>query len=248
MSCVLGQNAIVIGGSGGIGLEICRDLARQGAYVYVHYFRSKDSAEKALLDIKAEGGSGEIIGFDICCGEDVERKIRKITEQRKIDILVNGAGVIDDELFINMNERHIKNVFEVNFFGPIDCIQAVLPGMIKQRYGRIVNISSAAVKHRRKGQANYIASKAALNAFTRSLALEVAKVGITVNAVAPGLVETGMTQDFISQFQGDVFKTIPMGRAATPQEIASCVTFLCSERSSYVSGEVLTVDGGGSNL
>ncbi|WPD23822.1 MAG: 3-oxoacyl-ACP reductase FabG [Candidatus Electrothrix scaldis] len=236
------ETAIVTGGSKGIGRAICVELARKGYYVVVNYMGDKNGAEQTLAQVEEQGGQGEICQFDIRDREKVEQVIEKIAEQRgSIDVLVNNAGIIADGLFMMMKPENWNAVLDTSLNGFYNMTRPVLEKMVRKRKGSIISISSASSLVPNRGQANYAAAKAGLNAASRTVATEVARLGIRVNVVAPGLIET----DMIQEVPKDHIKSmIPMARIGKPEEVAKVVGFLCSDAASYVTGQVISVNGG----
>jgi 3-oxoacyl-[acyl-carrier protein] reductase len=236
--------AIVTGGARGIGKAISQSLAQDGAHLVisdVNLGEAKQtadalaSAERRCLAVEANVTDGKAVA------EMVDRAIR---EFGRIDILINNAGITRDGLLLRMKEEDWDLVLNVNLKGAFHCTKSVLPSMSKQRSGRIVNIASVVGVMGNAGQANYAASKAALIGFTKSVAREYASRGITVNAVAPGFIDTAMTQNLSAEVRAGLMKQIPLGRLGTPQDIAHAVHFLVSEEAGYITGHVLHVNGG----
>ncbi len=234
--------ALITGGSGGIGRAICIDLAAAGYYTVINYMSNQAGAETTLAEVTAAGGSGEILGFDVRNTEQTSDAIADMAERLgPPETLINNAGTIADGLFLMMPVENWHKVIDTSLNGFYNVTRPVLELMVRRRRGTVVSISSAASLMPNRGQANYAAAKAGLNAASKTLAAEVARLGIRVNVVAPGLIETEM----IAQAPKDHIKTlIPMARIGTPQEVASVVGFLCSEAASYVTGQVISVNGG----
>ena len=236
------QVAIVTGGSKGIGRAICEELARQGYYVVVNYMRDKAGAEDTLARVANSGGRGEIYQFDVRDGQAAEKAVTDIAERLGgIEVLVNNAGIIADGLFMMMSPDSWHSVIDTSPKGLYNMTRPVIEKMVRKRRGSIVSISSASSMMANRGQANYSAAKAGLNAASRSVAAEVARLGIRMNVVAPGLIDTGMIEAAPKE---QIKAMIPMARIGKPEEVAKVVGFLCSDAASYVTGQVISVNGG----
>lgn len=236
--------ALVTGGSRGIGAAIVRRLAESGAKVYFTYNASKDEADKIVSSLKSKTQVAAL-ACDVRKKEDIERVVDGILEKEEtLDILVNCAGIIRDGLFLAMADEDWQDVLETNLGSVYHFCKAVTRPMMMQGGGRIVNISSVIAEVGGLGQTNYAASKGAVNAFTRSLALELAAKKITVNAVAPGMVKTAMSEAARAAYGEKIMEKIPLGSFAEPDEIASVAVFLASDEAGYITGQILTVDGG----
>jgi 3-oxoacyl-[acyl-carrier protein] reductase len=240
-----GQVAVVTGGSRGIGRAIAQALAAMQADVIINYVANHAAAEETRSAIEAAGGKATIRCFDVADAESTERAFNTILDERgRIDILVNNAGVTRDTLVLRMKEADWQQVLQINLSGMYHCAKAAIRPMIRQRRGRIVNITSIIGIVGNAGQVNYAAAKAGAIGMTKALAREVASRGITVNAVAPGFIDTEMTQGLSAQAKAELVRQIPLGRWGTPQDVADCVGFLVSSRASYITGQVLQVNGG----
>ncbi len=237
--------ALVTGASRGLGKTIALQLAADGAQVIVNYVASADKAEEVVATIQSEGGKALAMKADVSNLEEVEKMVDTVYEQfGRIDILVNNAGVTRDELLISMEREDWDKVIATNLGGLFNCTKAVAKYMMMQKSGRIINMSSVAGERGGRGQSNYAASKGAVNAFTRSVAMELARKKVTVNAVAPGVVETEMSSEVIRRAQDIILNSVALKRLGQPEEIAKVVAFLASDDSSYITGEVIRVDGG----
>lgn len=237
--------ALVTGASRGIGRAAAKMLAAHGAYVYVNYLGSENAAQEVVSQIVRDGGSAEAVQCNVAdfaqCADLIAGIIKK---SGRLDILVNNAGITKDGLLMKMSEEDYDQVMDINLKGTFHTIRHASRYMLKQRSGKIINITSVSGVLGNAGQANYSASKAGVIGLTKSAARELASRGICVNAVAPGYVETDMTRVLSEQVKEQMLAQIPLGRAASPEEIANVVLFLASEQSAYMTGQVLHVDGG----
>ena len=238
-----GKTAIVTGASRGIGRGIAAALAAQGATVVCA--ARGDNAQAAAAQIQEAGGRAEAVSLDVTDDASIEALVSGVLARHpRIDILVNNAGITRDQLMLRMKRDDWDQVIATNLTAAFATVQSVLKPMIKQRSGRIINISSVVGQSGNAGQANYAASKAGLIGFSKSLARELASRNVTVNVVAPGLVETDMTRAISDKAQGDWASQIPLGRVGTTADIAAAVCFLASDEASYITGQVLAVNGG----
>jgi 3-oxoacyl-[acyl-carrier protein] reductase len=240
-----GRIAIVTGGGRGIGRAIVEAFAKRGAQIVLGD-RNVEQAEITAQEISAATGQ-HVTACEVDVSDHQSAKSMidcALSKFGKIDILVNNAGVTRDMLIMRMDEADWDTVLNINLKGAFNCSKAVIRPMMKQRYGRIVNISSVSGLAGQAGQTNYSASKAGLIGFTKALAREVASRGITVNAVAPGFIPTALTVDLPQDLKDSILQATPMGRMGTPEEVAHAVTFFASEEASYITGQVLSVDGG----
>ena len=239
-----GKIALVTGASQGIGRTCALKLAAHGATV-VAAARSQEKLDEVVKEITAAGGKASAFALDVANEDQIKTVFKEaITQLGKIDILVNNAGITKDTLIMRMKRADWDSVIQTNLTGAYFCTQAVISSMLKQRWGRVVNISSVFGQMGQAGQANYAASKAGLIGFTMAMAREVASRNITVNAVAPGYIETAMTEGLAEELKSKVNEMIPLGRAGTDMEVAHAVRFLASEEASYITGHVLMVNGG----
>jgi 3-oxoacyl-[acyl-carrier protein] reductase len=238
--------ALVTGSARGIGREIALKLAEVGADVAVNDIPSAAEALEGVAgEIKSLGRQALAVTADVSSPEDVARMVESIVSKfGKIDILVNNAGVTRDGLVMRMSDADWDTVLDIDLKSVFLCTRAVLRPMLKQRWGRIVSIASIVGIHGNAGQANYAAAKAGVIAFTRSVAKEVASRGITLNAIAPGYIDTKMTQGLDEKRSDELMKRVPMGYPGTPRDVAEAVAFLASEEARYITGQVLGVDGG----
>jgi len=235
------KRALVTGGSGGLGSAICRRLAADGLHVIVHANGNLAGAQALAESIVAKGGQAQAVAFDVTDASATETALLALLEQGPIQVLVNNAGIHDDAVFPGMQLQQWQRVLDVSLNGFFHVTQPLTLPMIRTRWGRIVNITSVAAVMGNRGQVNYSAAKGALHAATKSLALELASRGITVNAVAPGIIESGMSQGTFSA--EDIARMVPMKRAGKAQEVADLVGFLASERAAYISGQVISING-----
>ncbi|MDA8129526.1 MAG: 3-oxoacyl-ACP reductase FabG [Betaproteobacteria bacterium] len=235
------KRALVTGGSGGIGAAIAKRLAADGHHVIVHANRGLDRAEAVAAAIRAAGGSAEAIAFDVTDRAATAAALETLLEGGAIQILVNNAGIHDDAVFPGMSGEQWDRVIDVSLNGFFNVTQPLTLPMIRTRWGRIVNVSSIAAIAGNRGQVNYSAAKGALHAASKSLALELASRGISVNVVAPGIIATGMID---GAFDADAIKKlVPMQRAGQPEEVAELVAFLASDKAAYISGQVISING-----
>lgn len=237
--------AIVTGGSRGIGRAIVTALAQAGAQVVLNYHGHEQEAQEVVKTIVAEGGQALAVQGDVADAQTAEKLVNTAVEKfGKLDILVNNAGITRDNLLIRLKEEEWDRVLNVNLKSMFYLTKAALKPMMKQRSGRIINISSVVGVAGNVGQANYAAAKAAVLGFTKSVAREVASRQILVNAVAPGYISTSMTEQLPEQLKTELLRNIPLGRMGNPDEIAQVVVFLASPAASYITGQTIIVDGG----
>ncbi|HEY5332219.1 MAG TPA: 3-oxoacyl-ACP reductase FabG [Solirubrobacterales bacterium] len=232
--------ALVTGSSRGIGAATALMLAADGWPVRVNYRADEAGAKGVVAQIEAAGGTATLWQGDIAVADDITRIVEP-GDDGPVLVLVNNAGVRMDNLSPQLEDEQWQTVIDVNLTATFRATRAVLPKMMRARFGRVINVASVAGIRANPGQANYSASKAGVIGFTRTVAAEVARRGVTVNAVAPGLIETAFTEDVM---EGEMAKAIPARRVGTPEEVAACIRFLASEQASYVTGTTLTVDGG----
>jgi len=239
------KTALVTGASRGIGSFIAKKLASLGAFVYINYNSSDEKAKKVIEEILEAGGRAELCKFDVSETESVTAAVSDIIKKRgNLHILVNNAGITKDALIMRMKETDWDNVVNINLKGVFNCSKAVVSHMMKARFGRIINISSVVGSMGNPGQTNYAATKAGTEGFTKSMAREVASRGITVNAVAPGYIETEMTDVIPEKIKEELIRQIPLNRIGKPEEVANAVAFLASDEASYITGHVFHVNGG----
>jgi 3-oxoacyl-[acyl-carrier protein] reductase len=242
-----GAVALVTGGSRGIGRAICASLCRAGARVAFTYRTASAAAEEALALLAGEGAAGVARAYqaDVSRPEDVDRLAQDVVRDFEgVDVLVNNAGINADGLLFNLEPESFERVLDVNLGGVYRMTRAFARGMMMRRWGRIVNVSSVSGAWGGRGKSNYAASKAAINAFTRACAIELAGKGITVNAVAPGMIATEMTEAVRAATQDSLRERIPARRYGEPEDIGPVVAFLASPQAGYLTGQVVTVDGG----
>lgn len=236
------KNALVTGGSGGIGAAICRRLAADGCQVFIHAHRGLQKAQKLADEICATGGQAQALVFDITDRSAVENALTPLLDTQPIQILVNNAGIHDDAVLPGMSAEQWHRVIDVSVHGFFNVTQPLMMPMIRSRWGRIINLSSIASLTGNAGQVNYSAAKGALNAATKSLAREVASRGITVNAVAPGIIDTTMSEAAFDA--AEIARLVPMKRAGTPAEVADLIGFLASPQAGYITGQIISINGG----
>jgi 3-oxoacyl-[acyl-carrier protein] reductase len=240
-----GKVAVVTGGSRGIGRAVAVSLAEAGADVAIFYAGNHAAAEETVAEIRKLGRKGLALQVDVASGEQVESAMKQvIAEFGRIDILVNNAGITRDNLLMRMKEEEWDQVINTNLKGVFLCTKAVTRTMMKQRSGRIINISSVVGVMGNAGQANYVAAKAGVIGLTKTTARELAGRGITVNAIAPGYIETDMTSVLDEEVKKQMLTAIPLGRPGTARDVAEAVKFLASDSAAYITGQTLHVDGG----
>ena len=240
-----GKVALVTGASRGIGKAIALKLAAEGAAVVINYHGSMEKAKEVKAEIESDGGIAEIMQCNVADYQATEAMIRKVTDDfGRLDILVNNAGITRDGLLMKMSEEDYDTVLDTNLKGPFHCIRFAARQMLRQRGGRIINLSSVSGILGNAGQANYSASKAGVVGLTKSAARELASRGITVNAVAPGFIETEMTAVLPEKVRESAVAQIPMGAFGTAEDVAEAVAFLASDSARYITGQTIHVDGG----
>ena len=240
-----GQIALVTGASRGIGRAIALDLGKLGARVIINYAANKTAAEETLRQLTYLGATGELAPFDVSDERQVDSEVKKIVDRyKKIDIVVNNAGVTSDNLLVRLKPEDWDRVLGTNLKGTVHCTKAVCRGMLRERYGRIINITSVVGQTGNAGQSAYAASKAGIIGFTRAMARELASRGITVNAVAPGYIDTEMTEKLSGDLKQEFLRSIPLGRFGGVEDVAAAVSFLAGPAAGYITGQVVGVNGG----
>ncbi len=234
--------ALVTGGNGAIGSAICRALAAQGLQVIVHANQRLEEAQRLAADLQAGGATAQAIAFDVTDRAGAAQALARLSEQGPVQVLVNNAGVHDDAPLAGMSGAQWDRVIDVSLNGFYNVTHPLLLPMIRTRWGRIINVSSVAGVIGNRGQVNYAAAKAGLHGATKSLALELASRGITVNAIAPGIIASPVTQHAFPR--ETIEALVPMKRAGTTEEVAALVAFLASELAGYISGQVISINGG----
>ncbi len=237
--------ALITGGTRGIGRAIALKLSEKGYNIAISYINNNKKAQEVVDEIEKNNVKALAIKADVSKEEEVNNMMKVINKELgNIDVLVNNAGITKDNLLIRMKTEDWDQVIDTNLRGVFLCTKAVARGMMKKRYGKIVNIASIVGISGNTGQGNYSASKAGVIGFTRSIAKELGSRGINVNAVAPGFIETDMTQVLEDNIKDEMLKSIPLNRAGKPEDVANLVVFLCSEKADYITGQVIHVDGG----
>ncbi len=240
-----GKTAIVTGGSRGIGRSVALCLAKLGANVAVNYAKNSEAAEEVVREIKALGVDAAAYAADVAVSEAANSLVESTIKRfKRVDILVNSAGINRDALLLRMKDEDWQRVIGTNLSGVFNCTRAAARIMVKQRHGRIINISSVVGIRGNAGQANYSASKAGVIGFTKAVSKELGRRGITVNAIAPGYIETDMTDKLPKNVKEEMLKRVVLGRPGTPEDVAWLAAFLCSDPASYITGQIIGVDGG----
>ena len=237
--------AFITGGTRGIGKQIAIKLAKNGFDIALNYRKENDELKNTKNEIEESGAKCLAVQGDVTSFEDSERMVKEIFDHyERIDVLVNNAGITKDNLFVRMKKEDFEDVINVNLIGTFNVTKNIVPIMMKQKSGRIINISSVVGISGNAGQANYAASKAGIIGFTKSLAKELGSRNILVNAIAPGFIETQMTDVLKDSVKEEISKSIPLKRMGKPEDIANLANFLASDESSYITGQVINVDGG----
>ena len=240
-----GKVAVVTGGSRGIGRAICVALGQAGAHVVVNYAGNEAAARDTVTAVAAAGGKAEIKQFDVGDEGAVQAVFKDLeSAHKRIDILVNNAGIALDQLLVRVKKEELDRTFTTNLAGTLYCAKAAMRTMMRAKAGRVINLSSVVAESGNPGQAVYAASKAGIIGLTKTLAREYASRGITVNAVAPGFIDTDMTSSLPEAAQKGIIEQTPLGRVGKPEEVAAAVLFLASDEASYITGQVLRVNGG----
>ena len=236
------KKALITGGCGGIGAAISKRLAADGFHVYIHANQNIANAITLAEEIRAQGGTADTLQFDVTDGVKAAEILSALVEDEPIQVLVNNAGIHDDAVLPGMRPDQWSRVIDVSVNGFFNVTQPLMMAMIRSRWGRIINVSSISGITGNRGQTNYSAAKGAINAATKSLSLEVASRGITVNAVAPGIINTTMSE---SSFNSEAInQMVPMKRAGKPEEVANLVSFLASDQATYITGQIISINGG----
>jgi len=239
------STAVVTGGSSGIGRAIAIELAKAGHLVCITYSTDAGAAEDTVKEIEAENGVAEAVCFNVADFSETQAFFKNfIKEHKRIDVLINNAGVTKDGLIAMMDENAWDRVLDINLKGTFNCIKAVTRQMMKQRYGRIINITSVVASIGNPGQANYVASKAGIIGLTKAVARELASRNITCNAIAPGFIQTKMTETLDDKLKDAMLSQIPMRRFGLPEDISKAVLFLISQNAAYITGQVMHINGG----
>ncbi|MBE9543299.1 MAG: 3-oxoacyl-[acyl-carrier-protein] reductase [Proteobacteria bacterium] len=239
------RTILVTGGSRGIGRGICLAFAHVDNHIFFNYSSAGEAAAQTEQLVAEAGGTATGIQVNVASEKEVSEFVaRALDETGRIDVLVNNAGITRDGLLVRMKESDWEDVLNINLKGTFLCIKAVTRPMMKQRYGRIINVSSVVGVSGNPGQANYVASKAGIIGLTKGVARELASRGITANVVAPGYIETDMTADLPDKAKEAMVNQIPLGRVGTPEDIAAAVVFLASDQAAYITGQVLHISGG----
>ena len=236
------KRALVTGGSGALGSAICEALAAMGLDVFIHANHSIDAAEALAQKIIAGGGAATALQLDVTDADTARRVLEALAEEKAFQVIVNCAGIHDDAVFAGMSAAQWSSVIDVSLNGFFNVTQPLMLPMLRTRYGRIINISSVAAIAGNRGQVNYAAAKAALHGATKSLAQEVASRGVTVNVVAPGIIESPMIKGLFDAEA--VARMVPMKRTGTPQEVAALVAFLAGKDAGYITGQIISINGG----
>ncbi|MGR3319188.1 MAG: 3-oxoacyl-ACP reductase family protein [Candidatus Anammoxibacter sp.] len=236
---------LITGASRGIGRAIAINAAKEGAITIVNYVQNSAAAEEVVKEISASGGIAKSYKANVANHEEVDKMVDEVfNEFKRIDILVNNAAIVRDQLLLTMEPEDWHEVINTNLGGLFNCTKAVSKYMIMQKSGKIINISSVAGEKGGKGQSNYAASKGGVNAFTKAVAMELAPKKITVNAVAPGVIETEMSETVIRRAKDHVLSMVALKRLGVPEDVANVVIFLASDKAAYITGEIIHVDGG----